>query len=72
VNYDLSFVVTPITVTCYSWAPSSSDHYLYVAWSVCDPVVFAHIQCGIDPPTSGRMEIMTSSMSTPHQTHRPK
>jgi len=24
-NYDLSFVVT-ITVTCYSWAPSSGDH----------------------------------------------
>jgi len=25
-NYDLSFVVTIITVTCYSWAPSSGDH----------------------------------------------
>jgi len=25
-NYDLSFVVSPITVTCYSWAPSSGDH----------------------------------------------
>jgi len=26
VNYDLSFVATTITVTCYSWAPSSGDH----------------------------------------------
>jgi len=25
VNYDKSLVVT-ITVTCYSWAPSSGDH----------------------------------------------
>jgi len=25
VNYDYSLVVT-ITVTCYSWAPSSGDH----------------------------------------------
>jgi len=25
VNYDHSLVVT-ITVTCYSWAPSSGDH----------------------------------------------
>ena len=25
-------------------------------WSVCDPVVFAHLQCGIHPPTSGRMD----------------
>jgi len=25
-NYNLSFVVTTITVTCYSWAPSSGDH----------------------------------------------
>jgi len=25
VNYDNSLVVT-ITVTCYSWAPSSGDH----------------------------------------------
>ena len=24
-------------------------------WSVCDPVVFAHLQCGIDPRTSGRL-----------------
>jgi len=24
-NYDLSFVVTAITVTCYSWATSSDD-----------------------------------------------
>jgi len=27
VNYDNLLVVT-ITVTCYSWAPSSSDHLL--------------------------------------------
>jgi len=26
VNYDLSLVVTPITVTCCSWAPSCGDH----------------------------------------------
>jgi len=25
-------------------------------WSVCDPVVFANFQCGIDPRTSGRMD----------------
>jgi len=23
---------------------------------MCDPVVFAHLQCGIDPQTSGRMD----------------
>jgi len=28
VNYDLSFVVTTITVICYSWARSSGDHLL--------------------------------------------
>jgi len=28
-NYDLSIVVT-ITVTCYSWAPSSGDHLFYM------------------------------------------
>jgi len=27
VNYDNSLVVT-ITVTCYSWAPSSGDHLI--------------------------------------------
>jgi len=30
VNYDNSLVVT-ITVTCYSWAPSSGDH-LFTVW----------------------------------------
>ena len=25
-------------------------------WSMCDPVVFAHLQCGIYPRTSGRMD----------------
>jgi len=25
-------------------------------WSVCDPVVFTHLQCGIDPQTSGRTD----------------
>ena len=25
-------------------------------WIVCDPVVFTHLQCGIDPRTSGRMD----------------
>jgi len=25
-NYDLPLVATAITVTCYSWAPSSRDH----------------------------------------------
>jgi len=25
-NHDLSFVVTTIIVTCYSWAPCSGDH----------------------------------------------
>jgi len=30
-NYDLSFVVTTITATCYSWASSSVDHLLHVA-----------------------------------------
>jgi len=39
---------------------------------MCDPVVFAHLQCGIDPRTSGRMEIVTSPMLTPRQTNRPK
>jgi len=23
---------------------------------VCDPVVFTHLQCGIDPRTSGRID----------------
>ena len=23
---------------------------------MCDPVVFAHLQCGIDPRNSGRMD----------------
>jgi len=39
------------------------------SWSVCDPVVFAHLQCGIDLRTSGRMG---SLMFTPRQTNRPK
>jgi len=30
VNYDNSLVVT-ITVTCYSWVPSSGDIHLHVA-----------------------------------------
>jgi len=34
VNYDNSLLVT-ITVTCYSWAPFSGDHFLHVAPSTC-------------------------------------
>jgi len=37
---------------------------------MCDPVVFTHLQCGLDLRTSGRME--TSSMLTPRQTNRLK
>jgi len=33
VNYDNSIVVT-ITVTCYSWAPSSGDH-LFTCGAIC-------------------------------------
>jgi len=36
---------------------------------MCDPVVFAHTQCGLDPKEGW---IVTSSMLTPHQTNRPK
>jgi len=37
-NYDLSFVVTTntITVTCYSWSPSSSDH-LFICGTISRP-----------------------------------
>jgi len=28
----------------------------FLCVSVCDPVVFAHFQCGIDPRTSGSMD----------------
>jgi len=38
---------------------------------VCDPVVFAHLQCGIDPRTSGRMDCDVIDV-TLHQTNRPK
>jgi len=31
VNYDISFVVTTITVTCYSWAYIAVNIYLHVA-----------------------------------------
>jgi len=34
-NYDNSLVVT-ITVTCYSWAPSSGDH-LFTCGTICRP-----------------------------------
>jgi len=37
-------------------------------WSVCDPVVFAHLQCGIDARTSGRMDCDVSDVnSTPDE-----
>jgi len=35
VNYDNSFVVT-ITVTCYSWVPSSGDH-LFTCGAIYQP-----------------------------------
>jgi len=35
VNYDLLFVVT-VAVTCYSWAPSSSDH-LFACGAISRP-----------------------------------
>jgi len=39
--------------------------------SMCDPVVFAHIQCGIDPkPREGW--IVRSLMLSPRQTNRPR
>jgi len=28
----------------------------HIAWSMCDPVVCAHLPCGIYPGTSGRMD----------------
>jgi len=34
-NYDLSFVVT-VTVTCYSWSPSSGD-YLFACGAIYPP-----------------------------------
>jgi len=36
-NYDLSFVVTTITVTCYSSAPSSCDH-LFTCGTIYRPL----------------------------------
>ena len=30
--------------------------HTWATWSMCDPVVFAHLQCGIDPRTLGRMD----------------
>ena len=40
-------------------------------WSMCDPVVFTHLQCGLDPRTLWRMDV-TSSMLTRRQTNWPK
>ena len=34
-------------------APSTDRH---INLSVCDPVVFKHLQCGIDHQTSGRID----------------
>jgi len=37
-------------------------------WSVYDPVVFAHLQCGINPRTSGRMDCVVIDVnSTPDE-----
>jgi len=54
VNYDNSLVVT-ITVTCYSWAPSSGDH-LFTCGAIYRPpqleTLFnkkSHLQCKIHP-----------------------
>ena len=41
-NYDLSFVVTPITMTCYSWAPSSGDHLFTCDAIYMPPQYFQH------------------------------
>ena len=38
---------------------------------MCDPVVFAHLQCGIDPRTSGGMDCDVIDV-TPYQTNRSK
>jgi len=38
---------------------------------VCNPVVFAHLQCGIDPRTSGRMDCDVIDV-IPCQANRPK
>ena len=47
------------------WGSTHPEHCLQMPlhsvkctawWSVCDPVVFAHFQCGIDLRTSGRMD----------------
>ena len=32
------------------------DLYSGSNWSMCDPVVFTHLQCGLHPRTSGRMD----------------
>jgi len=35
---------------------------------MCDPVVFVHLQCGIDPRTSGRMDCYVIDVnSTPDE-----
>jgi len=41
VNYDNSLVVT-ITVTCYSWAPSSGDHLFSCSAISRPPHLLAH------------------------------
>jgi len=42
-----------------------------ICWSVCGPVVFAHLQCGIDPRTLGRMDCDVIDV-IPRQTNLPK
>jgi len=42
VNYDNSLVVT-ITVTCYSWAPSSGDH-LFSCGAISRPPQYLHLR----------------------------
>jgi len=39
---------------------------------MCDPVVFAHLQCGIDPRTSGKMDCDVIDVNSDSPTNRPK
>jgi len=53
VNYDNSLVVT-ITVTCYSWAPSSGDHLF-----TCDAIFWPPHCIGFDRVNYGNLIFKT-------------
>jgi len=57
VKYDLSFVMTAITVTCYSLAQSSCDHLFHVA-----PSTVRHNPLGLGGRSSERSLTLCPNM----------